>query len=211
MKNDVAIYGGFEGTEDLLSFDFDNRDFESNETVLSGYIYYSMFNIIECYHVFYHPSALALDETAILDGFTVTGGKADGSYPHSYGAGMYNYSCSPTIKNVKFDQNTAAQMGGGMYNYYASPHVSNVTFSSNSVTGQNSVGGGCIIISPPRCLKMSYLHQIQQTVPLAMAAACTAKANPIQRSTMACFFQIPPAMVQVFIPHSVLLSPLHWN
>jgi len=95
----------------------------------------------------------------ILDGFTITGGRATGSEPNDRGGGMYNYEASPTVANCIFTNNTAdangggmcndsnssptvtncvflvnvAHCGGGMANYGASsPTVTNCTFSSNS-------------------------------------------------------------------------------
>jgi len=53
-------------------------------------------------------TAISVDSTAALDGFTVTGGVSD------YGGGMYNYNSSPTVTNCTFSGNSA-DWGGGMY------------------------------------------------------------------------------------------------
>ncbi len=76
----------------------------------------------------------------ILDGFTITGGHANGVCcgPDSLGGGMYNEDSSPTVINCTFDENTA-ERGGGMYNFDSSPKVANCTFNGNSVAG---AGGG---------------------------------------------------------------------
>jgi len=143
MKNGVAIYGGFAGTENPEIFNLADRDFENNETILSGYngaphippsLHYT-------YHVFYHPEGTDLDETAILDGFTISRGRADDSaYPHSRGGGMFNYNSHPTLRNCTFSSNSASEIGGGLYNEESSPSVSNCTFFGNSAQD----GGGII-------------------------------------------------------------------
>ena len=75
----------------------------------------------------------------ILEGFTITGGNADGTDPNDQrGGGMYNFQSSPTVINCKFTGNTAQYGGGGMFNYNSSPTVTNCTFSSNTA----SDGGG---------------------------------------------------------------------
>ena len=139
LKNAVAIYGGFAGNEPN-TFDLDDRNFETNETILSGDIGIQGNDADNCYHVFYHPSGTILDTTAILDGVTITAGNADGTYsPHQSGAGMYNYNVIPTLSNCTFTDNSADYVGGGMRNYYRGPAVIGCSFSSN--TAGNSGGG----------------------------------------------------------------------
>ncbi|WP_083448652.1 InlB B-repeat-containing protein [Lysinibacillus macroides] len=150
MQNNVAIYGGFDGTEINLAA----RDWENNETILSGDIGTVGDNTDNVYHVFYHPAGLDLDETAILDGVTIKEGNADINSdelqdpididdpddPHNYGGGMHNNGGSPTLQNVTFESNTA-NAGGGVYNASSSPTLKNVTFSNNEVDWQ---GGGMV-------------------------------------------------------------------
>ncbi|MCP4711629.1 MAG: hypothetical protein GY869_23675, partial [Planctomycetes bacterium] len=139
MINNVAIYGGFDPSEGCVKWE--DRDWVNNVTILSGDIGTPGAKSDNCYHVFYHPSGTNLDNTAILDGFTITGGKANGSYPHYSGGGMCNYnSSSPALSNCTFSGNSAYLYGGGMYNYNSSsPTLTNCTFSGNSST---YVGGG---------------------------------------------------------------------
>jgi len=77
-------------------------------------------------------------QDTVLDGFTITGGIAKGSYPDNRGGGMFNGGTSPTVTNCTFTGNSAFG-GGGMYNAFDSGvTVTNCTFSENSA----SVGGG---------------------------------------------------------------------
>jgi parallel beta-helix repeat protein len=71
--------------------------------------------------------------SAILDGFTITGGSAP------YAGGMFNWYSSPTVTNCTFSGNVVPESGGGMLNWHSSnPTVTNCTFSGNTA----DVGGG---------------------------------------------------------------------
>jgi hypothetical protein len=140
MKNGVAIYGGFVGNEDPNSFGLADRDFVSNETILSGDLAGNDVDVNDptdllddpsrgenSYHVVFGSDT---DESAVLDGFTITGGNANSFEADGSGAGMYNDYGNPTVTNCTFKRNLAKD-GGGMYNYNASPIVTNCTFSGN--------------------------------------------------------------------------------
>ena len=138
MKKNVAIYGGFAGYETIL----EERDIENNPTILSGYLGAEVGN---AYHVFYHED---LDLTgAILDGVTITGGNADGIWPHDSGGGMYNENSSPTLRNVKITGNYASSSGGGIYNASSKPTLEHVTITFNHA-GEDGGGMYNTISSP---------------------------------------------------------------
>jgi parallel beta-helix repeat protein len=139
LENEVAIYGGFAGTESNLT----DRDWEANPTILSGDLNGDdgpdfANNGENSYHVFYHSAGTDLDGTAVLDSFIITGGNANGgAIYHNRGGGMhnagdpYNDGSSPTLANCTFSGNWA-DYGGGMYNYHgSSPTLINSTFSGN--------------------------------------------------------------------------------
>ncbi|MBZ0200124.1 MAG: hypothetical protein K8H86_09670 [Ignavibacteriaceae bacterium] len=88
MINGVGIYGGFAGTETAVSQRTDMGLGGVNETILSGDIGSIDDNSDNCYHIFYHPSGI--NSTAILDGFTITKGNANGKL-------KYIGSLKPTI------------------------------------------------------------------------------------------------------------------
>jgi predicted outer membrane repeat protein len=78
------------------------------------------------------------DANTVLDGFTITGGNANGSFPDNCGGGMYNETAGPTVTNCIFSSNSAGY-GCGMGNYQNSnPIVTDCTFSGNS----GYIGGG---------------------------------------------------------------------
>lgn len=147
LKTGVAVYGGFAGGETFLS----ERDWKTNVTILSGdidnndtntdgnNIAESTADIVgsNSYHV---VTGSGTDSTAILDGFVITGGQANGTTgPHWFGGGMYNATGDPTLNNLVFSGNFADTGGGGaIYNHTSDPSITNSAFLSNAT---NAYGG----------------------------------------------------------------------
>jgi predicted outer membrane repeat protein len=133
LRPDIALYGGFAMTETAR----EQRNWKVNVTTLSGDIGIPGNSNDNSYHVVNGSGGSG----AMLDGFTVIAGNADGPWPHhDAGGGMVidDYgSGSPAVRNVTFTGNNARR-GGGMYNtgYLL---LTNVTFSNNTAT---STGGG---------------------------------------------------------------------
>ena len=151
LKNGVAVYGGFAGTETLLS----QRNVSANVTILSGDIGIANNASDNCYHVVLSP---ANNSTAILDGFTIKDGNANGpnnlaisfnggliSATSDNGAGMYGMSGgNPTVSNCIFQNNNAMGSGGALFQYNASAAVNNCTFKfNNAVNGGGSYHEAC--------------------------------------------------------------------
>jgi sugar lactone lactonase YvrE len=140
LRSDVAIYGGFSGTESQRS----QRNIAGNLTILSGDLlgndsgaptFNNPTRTDNSYHV---VRSASIGSTVILDGVTIRGGNANGACcTDDRGGGLYNTSSSPTLTNVTFSANSASGTGGGLYNDSSSPTLTNVTFSANSaqVTG----------------------------------------------------------------------------
>ena len=129
MRNGVALYGGFEGTETLLSQRPSSLSVSPSTSFLTGDIGVLGVNTDNSRHVI---SNTGLDNTAILDGFVVTAAYLNGS---DFGGGMWNQSSSPTIRNCYFTNHrgTITSTGGGIYNdATSSPIISNCTFNNNS-------------------------------------------------------------------------------
>jgi len=147
LVDGVGIYGGFVGTESSLG----ERDWETNVTVLSGDIdeddtadpngvVTDVANITgsNAYHV---VTGSGTDSTAVLDGFVVTAGNAEGFDTDLYGGGMYNIDGSPSITHLIFSGNNADMFGGAVYNIGpSSPQFTHVDFVNN----QTALFGGGI-------------------------------------------------------------------
>jgi len=127
MRESVGIYGGFPSTGDPS---FEDRDPTKYRTILSGDIGIPGDYSDNCYHVFYHW-LVSLNSTAVLDGFTITGGNANGSSSYGHGGGMYNGWDWPILANCTFTGNIALY-GGAIYNEDSMPTIINCTFSGNS-------------------------------------------------------------------------------
>ncbi|WP_460926551.1 beta strand repeat-containing protein [Spirosoma agri] len=137
MKDGVAIYGGFVGTEANLS---DRRLGSPSSTTLSGDIGTVGNNADNSYHViFKRRNDPALTNTAVLDGFVITGGNSDGDGGGIYLAGNDgNNPNNPRLVNLSFVANSASSLGGGLFNNSARPILVNCLFLGNSA---NSGGG----------------------------------------------------------------------
>lgn len=152
LCDDVEVYGGFEGLggaeETMLSQR--NPDPATNGTILSGDLNGDDVdmdtnglpdgNISD--NVYHVVTGSGTGNTAILDGFTITAGNADGTDANRDGGGMYNDDGSPTLNNVLFKGNASVDDGGGMYNRGGSaPTVNNGQFIANRVVGD---GGAAV-------------------------------------------------------------------
>ncbi|HJR80936.1 MAG TPA: choice-of-anchor Q domain-containing protein [Anaerolineales bacterium] len=134
LLNGVAIYGGFAGTETLLS----ERDPSANLTILSGDLNSDDVGFTNNGENSYHVvTGGSTDSTAVLEGFTITAGNANGSSPDDQGGGLYNNAGAPTLTNVVFSANYAS-VGGGIYNDHSDPTLTNATVDDN----QAATGGG---------------------------------------------------------------------
>jgi len=140
MKPNVAIYGGFLGSETALS---ERIITYPSGTTLSGDIG-AAGTADNSYHVISNTPSLSLTNAAILDGFVVTGGNANGAFPNSAGGAMLNIGngagniCNPQIRHCLFIANTASS-GGAIFNTGASggdssPTVTNCAFQNNTAT-----------------------------------------------------------------------------
>ncbi len=168
LKSGVAIKGGYDG---YGAADPDARDVKAFKTILSGDLDGSMGELTKesfasvmvpryssttaSYHV---VMAAGVDATAVLDGFTITGGVANGSGFDtvdditSYdGGGIYCVNASPTLVDctirgncVVFTPGGAGPMGGGMYNLNGNPTLTRCVFELNAADDwdSDSMAGG---------------------------------------------------------------------
>ncbi|HMP91247.1 MAG TPA: right-handed parallel beta-helix repeat-containing protein, partial [Phnomibacter sp.] len=172
MRNNLAILGGFAGTETQLS----QRNWRLNPAILSGDIGVPG-NRSDNSHNIISNNNNNLNATAILDGFIIRDGQADkNEYARIRGGGMFNLNSSPLVRNCIFTGNFSnlyggavfnqgaqatptfincvfsgnqAQFGGGIYNESAQTQVINCTFSSNLIIGN---GGGIYSYGTPKAV-----------------------------------------------------------
>ncbi|GAB3316056.1 hypothetical protein GCM10027299_05820 [Larkinella ripae] len=131
LLDEVVLLGGFPaggGTPE-------QRNPALHPTVLSGDIGIEGDYTDNVYHVIYTVDA---SNSAILDGFVITGGNAPAGNPA--GGGILNDGGSPTIRNCCFTENRA-NAGAAIANYGGSPTIVNCTFSNNIA---NSIGGAIL-------------------------------------------------------------------
>ena len=148
----VSMLGGFAG---LGAVDPDVRDIVQYTTVLSGDLSGddgspgSFANNAENSRNV--VTGDGTDPSAVLDGFTVTGGNADGPnhqdnpdlFHLARGGGIWNATGSPTVRNCRIEYNAVLMRGGGMYNLTGTnPVVIGCTFRGNVVTSGEGHGGG---------------------------------------------------------------------
>ena len=137
INNGVKVYGGFAGGETSLA----QRDRFANPTILSGNIGEDT-QADNSYHVVDISDSPA---STVIDGFTITGGQADGDGGFSrqdHGGGFYgDTNASATLQNLTIQNNFAADDGGGIHiDSNSGITVNSVIFNNNS----SGASGGAI-------------------------------------------------------------------
>ncbi len=181
LKVRVSLYGGFAGTEATL----EERLFNSaGPTILSGDLNGddgpgfanrsdNSYHVVTGYNLAQATGTFTITiHSVTFDGFTVTGGNADGegtltgglySFNRAYGGGLYAVNSSATylngtgnvnfltVSNCTFTENLALAGGGAIYTLAVTGRlftlsVNNSVFTGNMVTGDpgDVHGGGAI-------------------------------------------------------------------
>ena len=153
VRNDVSIYGGFAGGEASP----DARPaFGTAESILSGDLLgddaTGGSNAENSFHV---VRTQGTNSSAVLDGFTCTGGRSNsGGNNNDRGGGILCINgVSPTIRNCVFVNNSCTFGGGAGYVNGSAPRFLNCSFIDNQGgsfggafdlnNGSNSVFDGC--------------------------------------------------------------------
>ena len=144
LTKNIKIYGGFNGTEStigernitanptILSGDFNGNDTDTNGNGINDFGQgENAYTIIIAY---------GLTNAALIDGFRIFGGCADGSATYTYNTyslttanagGIYNIASNLVVKNTRFINNSG-DFGGGICNKGACfPKIESCEFSYN--------------------------------------------------------------------------------
>lgn len=132
MLPGVKMYGGFPSGGALFS----QRNPRTYETILKANNNRVFLNYIS-----------GVDTTALLDGFTITGGICPGTVGtgNAAGAGIFNLNVSPSFNNCIITGNSTPAtggMGGGMCNSKSNAVMNHCTFINNTGATVNTIGGG---------------------------------------------------------------------
>ena len=155
LEDNVRLYGGFDGlpTNEIL---LEQRNIHKFETILSGDVganddpndpFNPALTADNSFHVVECDSGI---EDAWIDGFTITGGFADGTegMGELNGGGMRVVTSHKiTIANIIFKHNLSIKNGGGLFytNGNALAALVNCSFIGNETDGS---GGGVYIEGP---------------------------------------------------------------
>jgi len=150
VKPGVVVYGGFAGTEALIS----DRFLPANPTVLSGDIGVAGDSSDNSYHVVVFDGTTAsgtITTGNLLSDVTIRDGNANGAGANDgYGGGLYcngqgaGHECSPELANLIFENNSA-QAGAAICNDghaggKSSPWLHDAIIRNNEAPG--GAGGG---------------------------------------------------------------------
>lgn len=134
LRNGITLKGGYAGWSQPNP---DLRDPLLFVSALDGDIGVKGGSGDNSHHV---VEAIGVDASAVLDGFTIRRGVADGGFPFDRGGGIYVSTSSPTIVACVISSNMTSSNGGGVdVSSNSNPSFTNCIFSNNTTTGN---GGG---------------------------------------------------------------------
>ncbi|MCP4441151.1 MAG: T9SS type A sorting domain-containing protein [Aureispira sp.] len=145
IASGVAIYGGFAGTETMLS----QRDWSANPTILSGDLGTQGDASDNSYNVVRMQNA---DAKTTLDGLVIEHGNANGTlYPYNRGGGLSNNgmnsgNSSPTAQNCIFRWNMGTYGGAisnmSNYNGVVDATITGCLFYENTSVWGSAISNG---------------------------------------------------------------------
>mgnify|MGYP000241745560 CR=1 FL=1 len=139
----LQVYGGFNGTETMLS----QRDWRVNETILSGDIGVVGSNSDNCYTTLVGPvgTASTVINYSLIDGLIIQDGNSNGSNIDitRYGGGFFStdYVAQTDIKNCTFTNNNAlyGAVSASTYATDKTVRLENCIFKDNTATSAAAV------------------------------------------------------------------------
>jgi hypothetical protein len=143
LKPNIKLYGGFNGTETLLS----ERNTGANQTILSGDIGTIGSSVDNCHSVIISINDGANTE---INGFIIRDGNANvpisrvvegQSLARTVGGGLLTVSSPIKVNNCVFIDNYA-EVGGGMFNSSSLINVANTVFVTNSAIFAGAIFNG---------------------------------------------------------------------
>ena len=161
LTEGVKLYGGFpaEGNPGMAQ-----RNWETHITTLSGNIGDPRQEIDNVYHV---VMALNLVAKTLMDGFVISGGRADdieatvsakgSSFKHGFGGGIFCHKASLVLQNIIFQHNYAIY-GGAMLNDQSESSLYRVTFKEN--TADKNGGGMNSMKSTPSLKEVVFYRNV---------------------------------------------------
>lgn len=149
LNSNVAVYGGFVGSETALSGRpaLNPVTGQPSSSTLSGEIGDPASTTDNTLHV------LITDNAPVLDGFVITGARAEGPGPvEGFGGGIFALG-TPQIRNCLFTGNYSFYNGAGVYVSSGTPSFTDCVFRSNNARrwggGISNEEGGIVV---NRCL-----------------------------------------------------------
>ncbi len=143
LSDNMAIYGGFAGTEEATNERTNYGPGEANETIFSGDIGTQGANTDNTYRI------LITGADCVVDGITFTKAYGNGEYTERMGGAIYMADNASTVNNCHFEYNYA-EAGGAIYVFningdgvstYQTVAISNCTFKNN-----NANLGGAVVL-----------------------------------------------------------------
>ncbi|WP_126652493.1 right-handed parallel beta-helix repeat-containing protein [Chryseobacterium aureum] len=159
LKDGISVYGGFNGTETLLT----DRNISSNITILNGDLGVLGSLSDNCYHVVLFAGNSAGAMGVKLDGFSITNGFAMGTVNNNVngnsasrlaGPAIYFINGDNIISNNKIYMNTGYS-GGAIYT-----STSNTIISDNEIYNNKALydGGGVSVFKGTNTITHNYIH-----------------------------------------------------
>ena len=130
IRDSNILIGGF--APDLGIDSLEERDWLLYETIMSGDIGDKNDSTDNVYHIIDNTD-VTLTKATHIDGFTLSGGNANGMFPNDRGGAIYNNTDSLLVSNCIFTNNFAAQLGGAILNQQSSCLIlKSCTFDNNN-------------------------------------------------------------------------------